>query len=345
MCTRRERTCITKNRCRFLSLLGTALLSVVFSAQPAFGADGREMVPARLDFDATRAPTNCNDLISFRGILGAWVPDKVLRPDAERRLIVRIRWTSAGGKRADVSLVDAQGVTLAERHTSYAAKTECHKVLWTVAHDAAEILGAFDPPPPKDPITCPACPLCAFVPPARPCPTCPVLLPPAPIITLTPTLYRSSIGFGGVVAAGIYSKLSFGSNLMLGFVPSRHLPDMHIEFEGGWTSQSSQSIRLQSIPLVQSLCLVRGNVRFCGGMATTFLYSNQTAYNDDLRLMFGGNFRVGTELLVRGPLSIRVDVFGRFVLSERRFGQAMMALEDPAPITAGLAIMGAWSFE
>jgi len=127
---------------------------------------------------------------------------------------------------------------------------------------------------------------------------------------------------------------------MLGFVPSRRLPDLHVEFEGSWTSQSSrssmtsESIRLHSVPLVGSFCWVRGIVRFCGGLASTIFSSNQSSNNDPLHLMFGANFRVGTELFTRGPFAIRADVFGRFAFAQRKFGNATMALDDPTPFAA-----------
>jgi hypothetical protein len=104
-------------------------------------------------------------------------------------------------------------------------------------------------------------------------------------------------------------------------------------------------VRAHSFPLVGSLCLVRGIVRFCGGLATTIFFSNQSLPNDELHLMFGGNFRVGTELLTHGPLSIRADVFARFAFAERRFGKATMTIDDPTPIAAGLAVIAAWSFD
>ncbi|HRI65258.1 MAG TPA: hypothetical protein PK156_13510 [Polyangium sp.] len=268
-----------------------------------------------------------------------------LRDDAERRLDVRIRWTSTGGKRADVSLVDARGVTLAERHTPYANATECHKVLWAVARDAAKILGAFEPPPPKEPVTCPAPQPCVSCPPARPCATFPPLRLTTPAPTLSPAPYRSFIGIGGFVGSGIFSKLGGGPYILLGYAPSRRLSQLHVEFEGSWTSQTSQSIREHSIPLVGSLCWVQGIVRFCGGFSTSVFFSNQPPENDELRLMLGGNFRVGTELLSHGPFSIRADVFGRLAFAQRRFGKATVALDEPTPFAAGVAVIGVWAFD
>ncbi|MBK9266463.1 MAG: hypothetical protein IPM54_42580 [Polyangiaceae bacterium] len=336
---------MTKNRFTFCQVLAMAVLSLAFSAQPAFAHEPPVILPTRLDFDASRAPKKCNNDDAFRSILGAWVPPTVLDDDAERRLVVRIRWTATGGKRAELSLVDAQGAVVAERHTEHPATDECYFVLYGAAQDAAELLGAFEPPPPKQPVTCPACAPCPSCPPARPCPTCPPPAPPVPTITHAPTLYRSSIGIGAFVGSGIHSGLGGGPYLLLSYAPWRQWSHVHVEFEGSWTSQTLESIRTHAIPLVGSLCLVRGVVRFCGGLATTAFYSNQSPNHDDLHLMFGGNFRVGTQLFVRGPFSIRADVLARIAFADKRFGKATMAIDDPRTFAAGLAVMGAWSVE
>ncbi len=298
------------------------------------------IAPTRLDFDASRAPKKCNDFESFDSTVSAWVPGTVWRDDAERRLVVRIRWSSTGGKRADVELVNAEGITLAERHQDFPASMECHKVLWLAAFDAAQLVGAFEPPPPKEPVTCPAPPPCPSCPPTHSCPRyAPPMLP-----TPTPAPHRSFIGIGAFVGSGIHSRLGFGPHLLLGFIPSSRLPALHVEFEAAWTSQASESIRMHSIPLVGSLCLVQGILRFCGGLATVMVYSNPTVANETLNILFSGNFRVGTEFPVRGPFSIRADVFGRLAFAQRRFGKTPVALDEPTPFAAGLAVMGAWAF-
>ena len=342
--TGHQPTSITPIGFTFYLLLAMATLSLVFWAQPAFAHNPPVIAPTRLEFDAPRAPKNCNDVTSFTSILSTLTPREVLRNDADRRLVVHIHWSSTGSKRADVSLIDAQGVTVAERHTPYAAKTECYKVLWEIAHDAAEILGAFEPPPQKEPASCPACPPSAPCPPVSPCPAYPPLQLAALKIALPPMLH-SFVGLGVFVGSGIFSKLGAGPYFLLGMVPSPRLSQLNVEFEGAWTSQTSESLRMHSVPLVGSLCWVRGIVRFCGGFATTISFSNQSPPNDPLQLMFGGNFRVGTELFNHGPLSIRADVFGRFAFAERRFGAATVTLEQPTPFAAGLAVMGAWSFD
>jgi hypothetical protein len=328
----------------------TTIVSLVFSMQPAFGQERPVIFPTQLDFNASRAPKKCNDVATFRSILGAWMDAAQLRDDAERRLLVRIVGSSTGGKQATVSLIDAQGFTTGKWHEDFLAQDECHYTLWRTAREAAKILGAFKPPPPKEAVACPACAACPSCPPARPCPTCPPLRLSPPTITLSSPPYRSFIAIGTFVASGIYSELDVGPYAILGFVPSRRLPDLHVEFEGSWTSQSSpfsitsESIRLHSIPLAGSFCWVRGIVRFCGGLATTILLSNQSSDNDPLHVMFGPNFRVGTELFTRGPFAIRADVFGRLAFAQRKFGATTMTLDDPTRFAAGLAVTGAWAF-
>lgn len=235
--TRPDRTAITKNKFLFLKLCVTSILSVMCRVQPALAHDPPAIQPTQLDFDASSAPKKCRDDVSFRLILDAWVPPKLLREDAERRLVVRIQSSSTGGKRADVSLIDGEGVVVAERHTSYTAKMECHKVLWETAYDAARVLGAFEPPPPKEPIRCPICPLTISCPTCPVCPTCRQLRVPAPIMPLSPAPVRFFAGLGGFVSSGIFSELRAGPVVLLGLVPFRRLPQVHLEWETSWTTQ------------------------------------------------------------------------------------------------------------
>jgi hypothetical protein len=158
------------------------------------------------------------------------------------------------------------------------------------------------------------------------------------------------IGLGAFVGPGIFSKLAAGPYLLMGFAPSPRLP-WQVEFEGGWISQSSDSttttpsLRAHAFPLVGSLCLVRGIVRFCGGLATVIVYSNQSPANEALDLLSGGNFRVGTDLYVDGALSIRADVFGRFAFAHRRFGDTAMVIDGPSALAAGVTVTAGWSLD
>lgn len=340
-----QRTGITKNKFFFLNLVIILMLSLVFSAQPAFAHDPPVILPTRLDFDASQAPKSCNAVDSFSGMLGAWIPKEVLQDDADRRLIVRLQSSAKGGKRADVSLVDGQGVVLAERHATYASRVECHKVLWEVARDAAKMLGAFEPPPPKEPVPAPVCAPCASCPQPRSCPTFPPLRPTTPTLTLLPTPYRSFIGLGAFAGSGIFSKMAAGPNLLLGFVPSRRLSPMHIEVDATWTAQTSQSIRVHSIPMAASLCWVQGILRFCGGVSTTIFLTNRSRTNDELLMMLGGNLRLGTELFRHGSFSIRADVFGRLIFAPQQFGKALGVIDEPTPFAAGVAVMAMRAFD
>ncbi len=221
---------------------------------------------------------------------------------------------------------------------SYAAATECHKVLYDAAYHAAQMLGGFEPPRPKEPMTCP---------PVPPPPMCPASPPAAPLraqaimIPRRPTPSHFSVGFGAVVGSGIVSKLGAGPLILLGFVPSQRLPQLHVEFEGSWTSQMVESTRLHSIPLVTSLCWVPGIVRFCGGLSTTILFSNQLP-NHESRV-FGPNFRVGTELCNHRRFSLRADVFGRIALTQETFGRTIAMVDDASQFTGGVAVLGVWA--
>lgn len=230
-----EPTRVLKNRSNFFLALVAALLSTVFSMPPAFGHDPPVIAPTQLDFDASHAPQNCNDVDTFSSSLEVWVPRTTWRDDADHRLIVRIQWSS-GHKEADVSLVDTQGVTLGKWHEAYAAETECHYVLWIAARHAAELLGAFEPPPPKEPPTPPTpCPTFTAVTPcptARPCLSCPPLRRFVPTERALPMPYRFTFGIGAFVGSGIYSKLNGGPYILFGFIPSRRLPELAVEFEG-----------------------------------------------------------------------------------------------------------------
>lgn len=346
-----ERTGITKILGTFFLLSVVSLLSVMFSARPALGHDAPIIVPAQLDFDASPAPKDCNDEMIFRTILETWLPKANLREDPDRHLVVRLLRSSSGGIRTDVVLADAQGTTVSEWHDDFAAKTDCHKVLWTAALHSAELLGAFDPPPPpppppaKEPVICPACPVCVACPSPLPVPRQSISTPASSIRTMPATPPHSYVGLGGFVGTGIYSGLSAGPYLLLGFGISDSWPNLRVEFEGSWTKQEmpGEMVQAQSIPLVGSLCLVRGIVRFCGGLATTVFSLNQSSRNNELQFQFAPNFRVGTEWYARGAFSLRGDVFMRFAIAERTIGNGEVVRHDAGPVVGGLAILGVWT--
>jgi hypothetical protein len=204
------------------------------------------------------------------------------------------------------------------------------------------MLGAFEAAPPKEPVTCPTCPPIQPTPPRpleRPRPTFAPLRLSTSTIPLSPAPPRFFIGFGAFVGSGIFEKLNAGPRMLLGFVPFRRFPQIHLEWETSWSAQTLQSVRVQAIPVIGSACGVRARVRFCGGIATTILLSNEISKYDSLHLMFGPNVLIGTEFFNHGPFSIRADVFGRIAIAERTFGSATTALQEAVPFTAGFAFM------
>lgn len=333
-------------------------LGVVLPAQTTFAHDAAIIVPTRLDFDASQAPKNCNDDVTFRNLLAIWVDLRMLSLDAARRLIVRIRRSPAGGKLAELTLLDTSGSTLAEKQRTFASKTECHKVLYDTAYDAATLLGAFEKPPVPEPATCPAIPACSACPAPTRCP-----LPPSlPTSQHAPSLRarasyssrRAFIGAGVFFGTGITSDVSIGPHVSLGFVPSRHLPRIQIEIDGAWTSQTlrqsnaPEPLRVQAVPLLGSLCYSRYIFRICSGMTTTFFQAERTDLapgNDSIRMRLAGHLRIGTEFAIAGPFSLRFDAYAQLRFGERTFGRELATLDKLSPFGAGAVAMGVWSFE
>jgi hypothetical protein len=333
---------MTQNRSTFWTLLAMLVPSLAFWAQPAFADESPLMVPTRLDFDASHAPKNCNDESGFRSILHAWVNEELLRDDAERRLIVCIQRSSTGGKQADVSLVNAQGVTLAELHTPYATTTECYKVLWAVARDAAKMMGAFDKPPPPEPLVCPA-------PPTPPGPAEPALCPagpagPAPALSRprmtlpAPFARRAFFGAGVFLGMTIKSEAAMGPAISLGFVPFSRWSGFQIEFDGAYTSRNTQQgFRVDTVPLFASFCYAQRGVRLCGGMISTLFSTEHPKDARDFTL--SASLRIGTQFAIAGLFSIRADCFALLPLNQR------MAFDTPNAFTAGAVAMGVWSVD
>lgn len=151
-----ERTGNTKAHRTFFVFF--VILVLVVPVEPAFAHDAPTLLPTKLEFDATQAPKTCNDSVEFRWLLVRWVPPTVWTDDAARRLSVHIQRTKGGGKQVDVALVDSDGMMLADDHKAYSAQAECHKVLSETAQVSARLLGALEPPPPRQPLACPVCP-------------------------------------------------------------------------------------------------------------------------------------------------------------------------------------------
>jgi hypothetical protein len=322
------------------------VLSVVLPVQTTYALDAPTIAPTQLDFDASQAPKGCNDKATFRYLLGNLIVKEVLSPQADRQLIVRIRRSPTGGKRADLTLVDAVGTTIDQDHKKFAGNTECYKVLYELARAAAKLLGAFDKPPPPEP--CPTCPTCPPPPaPAKPEP-CPTSLTPAtqPSRFVLPAPLNHRVSFGAGVFLGMTTKPEArpGPYVALSVVPFSRVPDFRLEFDGAWVPRPA----LQTVPAFVSLCHAHHGLRLCGGLATTFLSIeplHDAPQTDTLHMTLAGSLRIGTEFVIAGPVSIRADVFTLVRFTERTFGPVLAKLDTLSAFGAGAVAMAVWSLE
>jgi hypothetical protein len=271
--------------------------------------------------------------------------------EADRRLTVRIRGAFNGKKVVDVMLVDAAGSTVAEDHKQYGVNDACYFVLYKTARASANLLGAFEPPPPPEPHVCPTpmpCPACPACPASRPIPT----LPPPRVVTPA-AIHRVMVGAGmgifrGTVGDPMQGVGPYGS---LTVVPSVRVPDLRIEVEGAWvpyTSGKSNAPRGEMIPLFLSVCHVPSALRLCGGLVTTFFRASRTdgaRANDETGVATAASMRIGADLAIAGPFSMRVDTFVLMGFWGRTFGHEPTAIDARNLFAAGMVAMGVWSFE
>ncbi|TKD13079.1 hypothetical protein [Polyangium fumosum] len=152
------------------------------------------MAAHRLDFEADRWPPACNQEEDFSAALSSWVPPMGIDAGAERVLEVRIKRLPDGGKAATVRVKGAAGEVTGEKATAYPPATECHKVLFWAAFDAAMLMGwnvRWEPEPPPP---CPPCPPAPAQPPPQACPL--PLPPPRPLPPPQPKRFFAGLGIG-----------------------------------------------------------------------------------------------------------------------------------------------------
>jgi len=299
--------------------------------QPAFALNAPTIAPTQLDFDASQAPKTCNDRTEFSRLLSTWLPEATMVDDAERRLVVRIRRSPTGAKLADLTLVDAADATNRDHHERFSAKVECYRVLYETAYAAAKLLGAFNKPPPPEPLVCPACPACSSCP---ACPTCPALPLQSPRFVLSAhSMPRVSFGAGVFVGMTNRPQAHPGPYVSLSVVPFSGVPDFRFEFDGAWAPRQA----LQTVPMFVSLCHAHHGLRLCGGLATMFLSAENMKDARDFTL--SASLRMGTEFRIAGPFSIRSDIFALLPLTQQ------ITLDSPNPFAAGAVAIGVWSFE
>ena len=181
--------------------VGVAALGLAWSSV-ALAAD--ELPHHRVELTADRTLPGCSNAVEFKAILTNWVPVSTIDPTATRALVVRIRRLPDGGKSVDTTITDENGVAVSSDHHDYSPATDCFKVLYWTAFDAATRIRAAapkkveapttpppesPPPPPPKPIPCPECPAC---PP-----------PPRPAVSPAPVVRRGFVALGGLVSHGL----------------------------------------------------------------------------------------------------------------------------------------------
>jgi len=329
----------------------------VLRSRAASAHDPPPIPATRIDFDARYLPKSCNDNDNFLAILNNWVTPGTITPDAARSLAVRIRRSAVGGKVVDITLMEADGTTLGEDHKTFASTTECHKVLHDAAKASARLMGAFEKPPPREPLSCPVCPTCPTCAKPTPCPTTP-LCPAAPIsripvaTAVPPPMRRMFVGVGFFLGRSLASEWVVAPQASFGFVPLSRVPRLQVEIEGAWAQQTftksdaPSAIRGHAIPLFGSLCYAPSVLRLCSGIATTLFEANRAhaaQRNDDLGIALGATLRLGTEFVLAHPVSIRLDAYTVLHVWPRSFGGAFDALEALKPFAIGIAALGVWS--
>lgn len=271
--------------------------------------------------------------------------------DASRKLLVRLRRSANGGKLADVALVEGDGPQIATERKTFASKTECHLVLWETARTAARLMGAFEPPRPPDP--CPVCPVCPTAHECPAAPACPISDVPRKTPQTEPTR-RAFFGAGLFLGAGFTHETIVGPNFLLGFVPSRHAPRIHVEFAGAWTLQTIPklnapgSLDVHVAPIFGSICYSRSVLRMCSGLTTTFFQAKNPDLlpgADESRTTLAGHVRMGAEFGIAGPFAIRLDTFAMLRFWQRSYGNELAAFDTRSSFGAGAAVMGVWGFE
>ena len=163
-----------------------------------------------------------------------------------------------------------------------------------------------------------------------------------------------SIAAGVFLGTGITPGGTVGPFIAARFVLSPHMRRVQFEMAATWASQTLpqsnayDSLHIDMVPLVGSLCYSRYGLRICSGLVTTFYSAerpNLVPGNDQFRMTLGANVQIGTEFNIAGPLSIRVDVFGRLQFWQPTYGNEWASLDAQNAFASGVIAMGVWSFE
>ncbi|MDC0748665.1 hypothetical protein [Polyangium mundeleinium] len=287
--------------------VGTFALGLTL-ASSAVAAD--EMPHHRVELTADRTLPGCADAFEFKALLTNWVPVSTIDPTATRALVVRIRRLPDGGKSVDTTITDENGVAVSTDHRDYSPRTDCFKVLYWTAFDAATRIRAAAP---KKETQAPTPPPVPPPPPkAAPCPQCPAC-PPSPATATPAPKKRGFVALGGVVSSGLMPDWAPGLRVAGGV----QLPQLSLEVDARWMPlwktrpASSTKVEAHTFTMTGAGCLKRAPFVGClfvmgGAVGATAL--NRLYVGHGVQGLFGVGARSAVELPFAEHFAVRLDV-------------------------------------
>ncbi|MDI1442395.1 hypothetical protein [Polyangium sp. 6x1] len=295
---------------RFWSAVGAAALGVAWSSA-ALAAD--ELPHHRVELTTERTLPGCSDAFEFKALLTNWVPVSTIDPTAARALVVRIRRLPDGGKSVDMTISDENGVAVSTDHRDYSPQTDCFKVLYWTAFDAATRIRAAAPkeeeqaptPPPAEPPPSPK---------PAPCPKCPACPPSSKLPTAAPApKKRGFVALGGFVSSGLMPDWAPGLRVAGGV----QLPQLSLELDARWMPlwntlpAGSTEVEAHTFTVTGAGCLKRapfvGCLLLMGG-AVGAAALNRWYVGHGVQGFFGVGARSAVELPFAEHFAVRLDV-------------------------------------
>ncbi|MDC3960728.1 hypothetical protein [Polyangium jinanense] len=283
----------------------------------ALAAD--ELPHSRVELTTDRTLPGCSDAFEFKAILANWVPVSTIDPTAARALVVRIRRLPDGGKSVDTTITDENGVAVSTDHRDYSPQTDCFKVLYWTAFDAATRIRAaapkkeeqaptpsVEPPPSPKTAPCPRFPTCP--PPSKP-----------PAAAPAPVARRVFLALGGIASYGLIPDWAPGLRVAGGV----QLPQLSLELDARWGANLNTrplgftEAEMHTFALTAGACVKRPPLLGCllaAGGAVGAATLNRAYAGHIVRAFFGVGARSGVELPFTEHLAARVDVEVAFPL-------------------------------
>ncbi|MDI1450804.1 hypothetical protein QHF85_42585 [Polyangium sp. 6x1] len=303
------------------------------------------MLHHRLDFEADRSlPAACNQPGDFRTALTSWVRPSVLDPAAARVLEVRVKRLPDGGKSAKVTIKSSTGEALGEAGHDYSPTTECFKILFWSAFDAATLMGAFvppEPPPPAPP---------AAVPEPKPCPVCETPKPPPPAPSPSPVAVprRYFVGLGPAATYNLAPEAAIGPQFLVGRRWGAFVAELYLRWMPLWRTRpvGLTEVQVHVTSATAAGCLRRGPVMACGLLATGAIQAtalNATHADSGLSGFLGAGLRGAVAAPIFGPLSLRLDLEGVWNILPPTIVARRPEFWRPFPVSLGVGSSIVWA--